>query len=170
MHCSLSPGYNYERKGFYRFKGFSSKREEMLSEARVQQDRRKPLFSSSPRFPVGVALRPTPKNLGFSRDEHSLWLAKWEHEFHNSIQRTRLRAAVRTIQEGFGSEMGTGWMTGHSKWHLPPKWHLVKSNVYSKAFYHLVTKDFKINTEFLFKQKWKKEKKKNHSTNFLARL
>lgn len=25
---------------------------------------------------------------------------------------------------------------------LTPKWHLVKSNIYSKAFYHLVTKNF----------------------------
>lgn len=54
--------------------------------------------------------------------------------------------------------MGTGWMTGHSKRHLPPKWHLVKSNVYSKAFYHLVTKDFKINTKFLLNRNGKKKK------------
>lgn len=56
------------------------------------------------------------------------------------------------------NEMRTAWMIGYNKWHLPPKWHLVKSNVYSKAFYHLVTKNFKINMKFLLNRNGKKNK------------
>ena len=76
----------------------------MLQEAPVEQDAREPLFSSPRYFPGwGVEVRPKSENLGLSLDENILWQAKWEHEFHNRIQQTRLGADVRTIQEGFGS-------------------------------------------------------------------
>lgn len=103
-HCNLSPGYDYKRRGFSPFRRLSSKQGETLQEAPVEQDAREPLFSSPRCFPGwGVEIRPTSENLGLSPDENILWQAKWEHEFHNRIQQTRLGADVRTIQEGFGS-------------------------------------------------------------------
>lgn len=62
-------------------------------------------------------------------------------------------------------ELRTWWTTGY-KSHLAPKWHLAKGNIYSWAFYHLVTKNFKINTKFLLNRNGKR----NNFINSLAWL
>lgn len=156
--CSLSLRYN-----FFQFTSLSSKQEEMLWRC----PRTRKTATSCPSSPAHLQVsecRSTSENLES--------LPRWPYPLTTQMGREAPQQDAENASTSWWknnprrfwpflwwNEMGTGWTIGYKQWPLPPKWHLVKSNVYSKAFYHLVTKNLKINMRFLLNINGKKKKK-----------
>lgn len=94
--CHVSPGRNYQRKGFLLCETSTASGERSCW--RCPKNRKARLC-----LPVGDELRATSKNSGVSWDEHTLQRPTWEDKLHNRVQGMCLWADVRTVQEGFGS-------------------------------------------------------------------